>query len=152
MWRTGLRIGEALALSARDVNLGEGVLWVQHGKGDKARRLGIDAGTLSELELWLAVRPRSEFLFCTLRGGELDQGYVRKMMSRLKKRTGVEGRVHPHALRHTFSAEMVREGAPITTLRDALGHTDLRVTDRYLQGIHPSAVIDAMSAREWKSA
>jgi integrase len=150
MWRTGLRIGEALALSARDVDLDQQVLWVQHGKGDKARRLGLDSGTLAELELWLAVRPKSAFLFCTLRGGELDQGYVRAMMGRLKAKAGVEARVHPHALRHSFASEMAAE-VPIHLLRDMLGHTDLRVTDRYLRGVAPVDVMDAMRSREWAS-
>ena len=44
MYRTGLRIGEALALKPSDVDLDNGTLRVLHGKGDKARTVGLDAG------------------------------------------------------------------------------------------------------------
>jgi site-specific recombinase XerD len=147
MWRTGLRIGEALALSARDVDTERRVVFVQHGKGDKARRLGLDGLALAELELWLQVRPRSQWLFCTLSGHSMDQSYVRHLMRRLGLRGAVEGRCHPHALRHTFTAEIVREGVPMPVVRDMLGHTDLRVTDRYCRGVAPREVIEAMQQR-----
>jgi integrase len=55
-WRTGLRIGEVLALRPKDVDLGSGTLIVQHGKGDKRRVLGVDAGTVALLQRWLDVR------------------------------------------------------------------------------------------------
>lgn len=148
MWRTGLRIGEALALKPRDVDLAAGVIHVLHGKGDKARRIGMDPGVCALVARWMDVRPRSEWLFCTLTGHELRQDYVRHLMRRLKAKTGVEARCHPHALRHTFAAEMVRE-VPISVLRDMLGHGSLAVTDAYLRTVAPAEVIDAMRSREW---
>ena len=149
MWRTGLRIGEALALSPRDVDLDNGELWVRHGKGDKARRVGLDDGCCALIARWNDRRPRSEYLFCTLRGGALDQGYVRAMLGRLKRKSGVEARVHPHALRHSFAASMASGGVSMPVLRDALGHSTLSVTDVYLRGVAPREVIDAMRSREW---
>ena len=51
MWRCGLRIAEALALAPRDIDLATGVLSVRHGKGDKARKLGIDETTAALLAI-----------------------------------------------------------------------------------------------------
>ena len=45
LWRCGLRLGEALALRPHDIDLDNGTLTVQHGKGGKRRVIGIDAGT-----------------------------------------------------------------------------------------------------------
>src|SRR6266496_2415806 len=48
-WRSGLRIGELLALRPKDVDLDTGTLVVQHGKGDKRRIVGVDTGTAALL-------------------------------------------------------------------------------------------------------
>ena len=52
----GLRIGEALALHVKDVDLKEGTIQVLHGKGDRHRVVGIDAGARALLQLWTDTR------------------------------------------------------------------------------------------------
>jgi len=49
--------------------------------------------------------------------------------------------VHAHGLRHTYDAELAREGTAINVIRDALGHTSLAVTDRYSEGSGLSGVL-----------
>jgi site-specific recombinase XerD len=150
MWRTGLRIGEALALSPRDVDLDSGELHVQHGKGDKARRLGIDPEACALLARWVDCRPASQYLFCSLAGRQMDQSYVRSLLLRLKAKAGLECRCHPHALRHTFASNIAVEGnVPIHVLRDMLGHSSVATTDQYLRAVAPRAVVDSMRARTW---
>ena len=53
LWRSGLRISEALALELRDVDLEAGTVRVRHGKGDKSRTVGIDEQTSALLARWL---------------------------------------------------------------------------------------------------
>ncbi len=53
LWRSGLRISEALALEQRDLDLQAGSLRVRHGKGDKSRTVGIDEQTSALLARWL---------------------------------------------------------------------------------------------------
>jgi len=62
------------------------------------------------------------------------------------------GRVHAHGLRHTYASELARERTPINVIRDALGHTSLAVTDRYLRDVAPMHVIDTIRARRWDGA
>ncbi len=57
-WRTGLRLGEILALKVKDLDLDAGLVTVQHGKGDKRRIVGIDPGAAALIERWLVVRVR----------------------------------------------------------------------------------------------
>ena len=60
--------------------------------------------------------------------------------------------MHAHGLRHTYAAELAREHTPINVIRDALGHTSLAVTDRYLRDVAPTHVIDTIRARRWDGA
>jgi integrase/recombinase XerD len=87
LWRTGLRISEALALKPKDVDISDGLVTVQHGKGDKRRVVGLDAGTAALLERWLERRSELDVsasapIFCTLAGCPLDPSYVRHLLIR----------------------------------------------------------------------
>jgi integrase/recombinase XerC len=155
LWRCGLRIAEALALGPTDIDLAGDVLSVRHGKGDKARKLGIDATTSALLAPWLDRRKllglnrRGRALFCTLQGGAIDQSYVRHLLIRLARKVDLD-HAHPHAMRHSYAAGLAREGTPINVIRDALGHSSLATTDRYLRAVAPVHVIDTMRSREWE--
>jgi len=154
LWRCGLRISEALSLELRDLDLTAGTIRVRHGKGDRSRTVGADAQTAALLARWLDRRrglgagARAPVL-CTLAGGRLDASYVRRLLPRLAKRAGIDRRVHAHGLRHTYAAELASERTPVNVIRDALGHSSLAVTDRYLRDVAPVHVIDTMRARRW---
>ncbi len=157
LWRCGLRISEALALELRDVDLQAGTVRVRHGKGDRSRTVGLDEQTTAMLARWIDRRKKLSPgarapIFCTLQGGRLDSSYVRRMLPRLARKAGIDRRVHAHGLRHTYASELAREGTAINVIRDALGHTSLAVTDRYLRDVAPTHVIDTMRARRWESA
>jgi site-specific recombinase XerD len=156
-WRSGLRIGEVLALRPKDVDLASGTLTVQHGKNDKRRVVGLDAGTIALVARWAAERrklgvPNRSPLICTLDGGEVRQDYVRHLMKRLARRAGIEKRVHAHALRHAHAVELEREGAPLSTIRDLLGHSSAATTDRYLRRLGAGDAVEFARNREWELA
>jgi site-specific recombinase XerD len=153
-WRCGLRLGEILALKPKDVDLENGRLVVQHGKGDKRRVVGLDPGTAALIERWLEARTKSGIansapIFCTLAGNTIDQSYVRHMLPRIARRAGVEKRVHSHGMRHAFAVDVEREGAPLSTIRDLLGHSSASVTDRYLRRVGASDAVEFVKSREW---
>lgn len=153
-WRSGLRIGEVLALKPKDVDLDAGTLVVQHGKGDKRRVVGLDSGTAALLARWLDVRKKRGIngratVFCTLDGGVVDQSYIRHLLPRLAAKAGIDKRVHAHALRHSFAVELEREGATISTIRDLLGHSSASVTDRYLRRLGAGEAVEFARNREW---
>jgi site-specific recombinase XerD len=153
-WRSGLRIGEVLALRPKDVDLDAGTVVVQHGKGDKQRVVGIDAGTGALIVRSLEVRAKRKIgpstpVFCTLSGGEIDQSYVRHLLPRLARRAGIEKRVHAHGLRHAYAVELEREGASLSMIRDLLGHSSASVTDRYLRRLGASEAVEFARERTW---
>jgi integrase len=153
-WRSGLRIGEVLALKPKDIDLDGGTVTVQHGKGDKRRVVGLDAGTASLLSHWLDMRRKRGIngrapVFCTLDGRAIDQSYVRHLLPRLAAKVGIEKRVHAHGLRHAYAASLEREGATISMIRDLLGHSSAAVTDRYLRRLGAGEAVDFARNREW---
>ncbi|MGI8904810.1 MAG: tyrosine-type recombinase/integrase [Solirubrobacteraceae bacterium] len=130
-------------------------LRVRHGKGDRSRTVGLDEQSAALMARWIdrrrQLRPGARApVLCTLHGGRLDSSYVRRLLPRLAKRAGIEGkRVYAHGLRHTHAAELAREGVAVNVIRDALGHSTLAITDRYLRDVAPQHVIDTQRTRSW---
>lgn len=117
--------------------------------------MGIDAGTAAMLAGWMAKRKNLAVsshspLICTLDGGSIDSSYVRHLLPRLAPRAGIQKRVHAHGLRHAYAVELDREGASISVIRDLLGHSSARTTDRYLRRLGASEAVDVARAREWQ--
>ena len=154
--RSGLRLSEALDLRPKDLDLDNGAIRVLHGKGNKARTIGVDATTCSILAGWLDARKHlidgvkpSDPVFCTLKCGRVDTSYIRKMFKRLAKKAGIEKRVHAHGLRHTHASELINEGVPLNEISGQLGHSSVATTHRYVNHVNPKQRIDRMRAREW---
>lgn len=148
LWRSGLRVSEALALKPSDV--GERSVRVLHGKGDKARLVGLDATAKALLDLWLSERKALGLkgpLFCTLKGEPVKTAYVRALFKRLAADAGIDKRVHPHGLRHTHAFELINEGVPLNAISAQLGHSNLLTTQRYVNHLNPAAVIDLIASR-----
>ena len=153
-WRCGLRIGEALAV--KDFDADSGTLVVQRGKGGKRRVVGVDSGAVALVSRWLELRgkrrmPSGGPLFCTLAGRPLDQSYIRHLLPRLARKADIERRVHAHGLRHAFAVDLVRSGAPLYVVRDALGHASVATTQVYLSRVGAHEAVDAMRSREWRA-
>lgn len=156
LYRTGLRVSEALALYPKDIDLEAGTVRVLRGKGGRARVVGIDPAGAAIVAVWAQRRAvlgrRGQApLFCTGDGAPMRPGYVRRLFARLGKRASIEKRVHPHGLRHTHAAELRAEGVDIGIISKQLGHRSIATTARYLDHIAPLAVVEAMRARGWKS-
>lgn len=151
LYGAGLRISEALALKPSDVDVDGTTIRVLHGKGDKARTVPIDNGALVHVARWIDARQRlglrGRVLFCTLDGTALQGRYVRAMLVRMAARAGIEKRVHPHGLRHTFAVELEREGFTVTEIQRALGHANLATTATYLNHLSAGALVEKVRHR-----
>jgi integrase/recombinase XerD len=154
IWRAGLRLGEALALRPQDIDWDSMSIRVLHGKGDKARTVGIDQQALEAVSDWLTwrlaevTRPGAP-LFCTRKGGPVAQSYVRRTLPRLARDAGVEKRVHAHVFRHTFAVELTRANVPMPLIQRLLGHASLGTTSIYLASLSPEEALDAVRRRKW---
>jgi site-specific recombinase XerD len=123
LWRAGLRISEALALSETDLDPGRGAILVRRGKGGKRREVGMDRWAWDQFQPWLAVRASLPVgaLFCVLRGPTRGRpcapAGVRAQLRRTAQSAGVRRRFAPHQLRHAHAVEMSREGVPVVVIQ-----------------------------------
>ena len=153
LWRAGLRIGEALALSETDLEPGRGCVVVRSGKGGKRREVGMDEWAWAQLRPWqerrlqLPVGPLFSVIAGPGRGRSWSPTAVRAELRALAARAGVRRRFAPHQLRHAHAVEMAREGVPLNVIQRQLGHCNLGVTSVYLQGIDTAEIIDIVHAR-----
>lgn len=156
LWRSGLRLSEALDLELRDLDLQRGRLTVREGKGKKRRVVGLDPQAFEELKAWLSMRAAkvqgSPYVFCTIihgTGRRMAASTWQGTIKDIARRAGIERRVHSHGLRHTHAAELVREGIHSHVIQRQLGHGSLAMTEHYLNHLEPVEVIDAMRGRQW---
>lgn len=158
LYRSGLRIAEALALRYVDLDQVGAEVRVRRGKGGKGRAVPVDPECVAVVQRWLShreglpVHQRYGPLFCTLEGGPVATRYVRQMLPRLGERAELGRRVHAHALRHTYATELARERVSIVTISRLLGHKSVETTARYLAELcSPAELRDVIAARpKWK--
>ena len=137
LYATGVRVSELAGLDTADVDLDAGVLRVT-GKGNKQRIVVFGAPAERALRVYLRDgRPqlaggRAEAaLFLNRDGGRLSVRAVQILVRRSGAAAGIEGRTHPHLLRHTFATHMLDGGADVRVVQELLGHTRATTTQIY---------------------
>jgi site-specific recombinase XerD len=152
LYRSGLRISEALALRTSDVDLDAHTIRLRSTKSGKPQTRGFHPAADDALARWLDTRKqlgiRNGRLFCTLDGGPVSDAYVRQLLPRLAAKAGIEKRVHAHGLRHTFAVELEAAGTPATTISKLLGHSSVAVTARYLDHLTNHQAVAALQTAD----
>jgi site-specific recombinase XerD len=153
LWRGGLRVREALALTEHDLDPQRGSVLVRHGKGGRRREVGMDSWGWEQLRPWLTKRLEMPVgpLLCVIdgptRGRAWSASAVRGELRRHAAEAGVRRRFAPHQLRHAHAVELAREGVSLNVIQRQLGHSNLRTTSIYLQGIDIEEIISTVHAR-----
>jgi len=134
----GLRLAEALALRVGDVDLERGMLRINLGKGGKDRVVPVGNETVRWLTDWVERREALGYdgratLFCGIRthGAQLKSRAVQRLVERLAREAGIEKRVTPHTLRHTFATRLLRSGFNLREVQQMLGHAGVATTQIY---------------------
>src|SRR5215216_1872486 len=131
--QTGVRVSELACLTVDDVDLERGLVRVT-GKGLADRDIPLNKKAVAALRLWRAARPPSEHrvLFTNRFGAPLGVRGIQKLVVRYRGAAGIERRITPHSLRHTFATQKARLGVSAFQLRDYLGHANLATTQLYV--------------------
>ena len=155
MLLSGLRSAEVLGLQVSDVDIPRG--WVRVvGKGDKERRVPVDAQVAGLVQTYLLVeRPDTDAraLFVVAkgehRGQPLTPAGLRTIFRYHRARSGVPAG-HPHALRHTFGTTLAEAGVDLAVLQQLMGHDHVDSSAAYihLAPAHVRAAYDAARARQ----
>lgn len=133
LYGAGLRIGEAIALPAAVLPLGETLAVT--GKRDKTRIVPLLPQVRDAVTTYAAQQPwvldPGEPLFRGAKGGPLSPGVVRKAVQAARGTLGLGDRTTPHALRHSFATHLLGRGADLRALQELLGHASLSSTQVY---------------------
>ncbi len=133
---TGIRRGELLGLRLDHVDLSEGTLRIEDGKGGKTRILPLLDEAGDALAEWLAVRRDNghDRVFTTTHGNRLYASRLQIIWKSILERSGITKRgVTMHTLRHTFATLLLRSGkCDLASLQKLLGHSRLDTTAIYL--------------------
>jgi integrase/recombinase XerD len=139
MYACGLRASEAIALEVADLDLRQGTLRAR-GRGPRERLVPIGTAAARAVAAYLSrgrpkligerLEPR---LFVNHRGTGLTRQGLYKIVRRHARAAGLDGRMSPHTLRHTFAVHLLAGGCDLRSLQEMLGHADLATTQLYRQ-------------------
>ncbi|MCU7933117.1 MAG: site-specific integrase [Candidatus Thiodiazotropha sp. (ex Codakia rugifera)] len=128
---TGMRRGEVFHLQWNDINFPNKTLVVrgEQAKSGRTRHINLNETALDTLNTWRKQRYHStEIVFPGRRGKPLDN--VRKSWEGLMDRANIQN-FRWHDMRHHFASKLVMAGVDLNTVRELLGHADLKMTLRY---------------------
>ncbi|NJO97969.1 MAG: tyrosine-type recombinase/integrase [Pleurocapsa sp. CRU_1_2] len=137
MFRHGLRTAELVALKWSRVDLTSGYLEVQRVKHGHHSVHPLRSPELRALRQLKRDYPDTQYVFVSERKAPLSTRSIRHIVARAGKLAGIEGRVHPHQLRHACGYYLATNGQDTRAIQDYLGHRNIQHTVRYTQ-LNPS--------------
>ncbi len=139
-YSSGVRVGELTGLNGEDIDFPQGLMRVR-GKGKKERIVPVGAPALDALRLYLdkrsdlvkgATEEKSrDAVFLNRSGGRLTPRSVRRIVNKYVITSGINRRISPHAIRHTFATHLMDAGADLRVIQELLGHESLSTTQKY---------------------
>jgi integrase/recombinase XerD len=137
LYATGARVSEAVGLLTDGLEPALRVIQVT-GKGSKTRVVPLGSRAREALSAWLADgRPRlpgaarQRAVFLTRSGRPLSRTDAWKRVKLAVLKAGLDARVSPHTLRHSFASHLIEGGADLRSVQEMLGHASIRTTEVY---------------------
>lgn len=135
LYSSGLRRAELLNLSCDDFTADGHEVRVT-GKGSKQRVVPVGRHAREAIEQWMRVRanlaaPGETALFVGNNGARLSSSTLAHRLHHWARRSGLETRLHPHRLRHSFATHLLEESSDLRAVQELLGHARLTTTQIY---------------------
>ncbi|MGB5430773.1 tyrosine-type recombinase/integrase, partial [Eudoraea sp.] len=131
LYSSGLHRSEVLALRPVDINSKRMLVRINQGKGKKDRYTILSATLLKELRQYYKRYQPQTFLFESPNGGAYSPTSVVNIVSRAALRAGIQRRVTPHMLRHSFATHLLDKGTDLRKIQVLLGHNSSKTTEIY---------------------
>lgn len=139
LYGCGLRVSELTGLQLSDLFFEEGYMRII-GKGNKQRLVPFAPLTQKYIRIYLEDRqgvsirdPKSQdTLFLSRRGTGLTRAMIFTIIKRLSQDAGIQKKVSPHTLRHSFATHLLENGADLRAIQLMLGHSSITTTEVYV--------------------
>ena len=144
LYATGLRVSELVALNVQDIDFEEGFIrtW---GKGARERIVYLYPDALANLRTYIGgaradlladkdkpgARKGETALYINQRGERLTRQWVWNILKTSAKKAGVDTKITPHTLRHSFATHLLQNGASLRHVQELLGHSSISTTQVY---------------------
>jgi integrase/recombinase XerD len=138
LYATGLRVSEMVALNVQDIDFEEGFIrtW---GKGSKERIVYVYPEALTNVRAYiggarvelLGNKRGKTALYVNQRGERLTRQWVWNILKASAKKAGIDTKITPHTLRHSFATHLLQNGASLRHVQELLGHSNISTTQVY---------------------
>ena len=138
LYATGVRVSELVALNVQDIDFEEGFIraW---GKGARERIVYVYPEALVNLREYIggaraemvANKKGETALYVNNRGERLTRQWVWNILKTAAKKSGVDPKITPHTLRHSFATHLLQNGASLRHVQELLGHSNISTTQVY---------------------
>jgi len=136
-YSSGLRLSEISNLLLEHYDQDESFIRVT-GKGGKTRIIPVgEHATLAILtyltrgRTQLVTAKTTSHIFISIRGGKISHERIREIVKIHAERAGIDSKVYPHLLRHSFATHLLEGGADLRVIQEMLGHADISTTQIY---------------------
>ena len=144
LYSSGLRLHECVAIRPCHIESARMKVRVEQGKGRKDRYTLLSQRTLQTLRDYCRVYKPREWLFEGVAGKHYSTKSISHTISVATKKAGINKKVTPHTLRHSFATHLMEDGVALPVIKNLLGHTNLKTTMIYLHVTEP--VVDKIKS------
>ncbi len=136
LYATGLRVSELVNIKVANIDQKNRTIKVL-GKGSKERIVIFNNHTKEAMGIYLREgyktfnKEGSQYLILNKYGNKLSERYVRNIVDKFVRKAGLNIKIGPHTLRHTFATDMLENGSDLMTVKELLGHESLNTTSIY---------------------
>jgi integrase/recombinase XerD len=131
IYSAGLRRGELIELRKQDIDFEKMMLFIRGGKGKKDRITLLSVATAKVLQYYLEKEKPNYWLFEGINRKQYSATSISKILSKAAQKAGIEKRVTPHILRHSFATHLLEQGVDIRYIQTLLGHESSKTTEIY---------------------
>tara|TARA_B100001059_G_scaffold37554_1_gene30404 strand:- start:764 stop:1657 length:894 start_codon:yes stop_codon:yes gene_type:complete len=155
LYGTGIRVSELINLKLSNIFFEENIIKVT-GKGNKERFVPLGKKASDEIKSYLKDRDQlkidskfSDLLFLNRYGRGLTRSMIFKIINDTSINIGLDKKISPHTLRHSFATHLIKNGADLRTIQLMLGHESIITTEIYthLDKVHLEEVLNKYHPR-----
>jgi site-specific recombinase XerD len=138
-YSSGLRVSEVVNLKREDIDVSRKTLLVRAAKGRKDRYTVLSTRAALALGNYTAVFPVSSWLFPGIPAARhLSIRSAQHIFEQALQKAGILKNASIHSLRHSFAAHLMESGTSLRYIKDLLGHTSIKTTERYIHVASPA--------------